>query len=358
MKKAYLVLEDGTVFEGESYGAEGETIGEIVFATGMVGYQEELTDPSFAGLIVMLTYPLIGNYGTNDEDDESDHPHVKGFIIKEPAEFPNNFRCQQTLEAYLKKHNIITLTGIDTRALTRRIRSEGTMNGMITTDPHFDYEKRKEEICSYQVGPVVESVSCKEKYTEGSGKFRVALLDLGTKRNIVRSLVNHDCTVTVYPATTSAEEMLKDNPDGIMLSNGPGDPQDCPAQIETVKRLLDSKIPLFGICLGHQLAAIAAGGSTRKLKFGHRGANHPVKDLAIDRTYITSQNHGYAVDADSLDKNRIEVSHINMNDGTVEGLRFKDRPAFTVQFHPEAAPGPHDTEYLFDRFIEMMGGKQ
>lgn len=356
MKKAYLVLEDGTVFEGESFGAEGETLGEIVFATGMVGYQEELTDPSFAGQIVMMTYPQIGNYGTNEEDNESPHPVVKGFIIKEAALVPNNFRCEETLEAFLIKHNIVTITGIDTRALTRRIRTEGTMNGVITTDPHFDYEKRKEEIQAYEVGPVVEKVSCKEKWTIGDGKYRVALLDLGTKRNIANCLAKHGCTVTVYPATTGAEEILESKPDGIMLSNGPGDPQNCMKQIETVKKLLDAKIPLFGICLGHQIAALAVGGRSEKMKFGHRGANHPVKDLAIDRTYITSQNHGYAIDADSLDKNIVEVSHINMNDGSVEGLRFKDRPAFTVQFHPEAAPGPHDTEYLFDRFIEMMGG--
>ncbi len=358
MKKAYLVLEDGSVFEGESYGAEGETIGEIVFATGMVGYQEELTDPSFAGLIVMLTYPLIGNYGTNDEDNESERPVVKGFIIKEPASLPNNFRCQETLETFLKKHNIITITGIDTRALTKKIRSEGTMNGMITTDENFDFETRKDEIKAYQVGKVVESVSCKEPWTIGNGKYKVALMDFGTKRNIIRSLVKRGCTVTVYPATANAEEVLAAKPDGIMLSNGPGDPMDCPKQIETVKKLLASEIPLFGICLGHQLCGLAIGAKTEKLKFGHRGANQPVKDLAIDRTYITSQNHGFAVKADTIDADIAEVSHVNMNDGTVEGMRFKHQPAFTVQFHPEASPGPHDTEYLFDRFIELMGGNE
>lgn len=358
MKKAYLVLEDGSVFEGESYGAEGETIGEIVFATGMVGYQEELTDPSFAGLIVMLTYPLIGNYGTNDEDNESEQPSVKGFIIKEPASLPNNFRCQETLEHYLQKHNIITITGIDTRALTRKIRSEGTMNGMITTDENFDFEARKEEIRAYKVGKVVEQVSSKKAWTSGDGALKVALMDFGTKRSIVHSLTKRGCTVTVYPATTSAEEVLATKPDGIMLSNGPGDPMECPEQIETVKKLLASKIPLFGICLGHQLCALALGAKTEKLKFGHRGANHPVKDLSVDRTYITSQNHGFAVKADSIDPDIAEVSHINMNDGTVEGLRLMQQPAFTVQFHPEASPGPQDTEYLFDRFIEMMGGKR
>lgn len=356
MKKAYLVLEDGTVFEGESYGAEGETIGEIVFATGMVGYQEELTDPSFAGQIVMLTYPLIGNYGTNDEDNESEKPVVKGFIIKEPASLPNNFRCQDTLESFLKMHNIITITGIDTRALTQKIRSEGTMNGMITTDENYDFAARKDEIKAYRVGPVVEQVSCKQPWTEGSGKYKVALMDFGAKRNIVRSLAKRGCTVTVYPAATKAEEILAAKPDGIMLSNGPGDPMDCPKQIETVRKLLSSKIPLFGICLGHQLCALAIGAKTEKLKFGHRGANQPVKDLSADRTYITSQNHGFAVKADTLDTSIAEISHINMNDGTAEGMRFKNQPAFTVQFHPEASPGPHDTESLFDRFIEMMGG--
>ena len=358
MKRAILALEDGTIFEGESRGATGEVIGEIVFSTGMTGYQEDLTDPSFAGLILTLTFPLIGNYGVNAEDDETEKPFVKGFIIKELCDLPNNFRCEDTLEHYLIKNNIIAITGIDTRALTKKLRVGGTLNGMISTDPDFNFEKKKEEIKACRVGKVVEMVSCKEKRVEGDGKYRVAMLDLGLKRNIIRSLVERDCTVTVYPATTPAAEILAEKPDGIMLTNGPGDPKDCPDQIETVKKLLDSKIPLFGICLGHQLAALAAGGSTEKLKFGHRGANHPVKDLSIDRTYITSQNHGYAVLGDSLDKTVCEVSHINMNDGTVEGIRYLDRPAFTVQFHPEAAPGPKDTEYLFDRFIAMMGGKQ
>lgn len=358
MKKAYLVLEDGTVFEGESFGAEGEVIGEVVFDTGMVGYQEALTDPSFAGLTVMMTYPLIGNCGVNDEDNESEKPVLKGLIIKEPSLAPNNFRCQGNLGDYLKKHNIITLTGIDTRALTGKIRSEGVMNGVITFDASFDYENRKDEIKAYKVGAVIDSVSCKEKYTVGSGKYKVSMLDLGAKRSIIENIAAHDCTVTVYPASTSADEILADKPDGIVLSNGPSDPLECPVQIETAKQLLDSKIPLMGICLGHLILAAAAGAKTKKMKFGHRGANQPVKDLSSGRTYITSQNYGYTVDADSIDEKVLKVSHINVNDLAIEGLEYVDRPAFSIAFHPGAVPGAHSTKYMLERFIDMMGGNK
>lgn len=358
MKKAYLVLEDGTVFEGESFGAEGEVIGEVVFQTSMVGYQETLTDPSNAGLLVMMTYPLIGNCGINDEDNESEKPVLKGLIIKEPSLEPNNFRCKGKLEDYLKKHNIITLTGIDTRELTRKIRSEGVMNGAITFDANFDYENRKEELKAYKVGEVVESLSCDEKYTIGNGKYKVAMLDLGAKRSIIENVAAHGCTVTVYPAATPADKILADKPDGIILSNGPSDPSQCAVQIETAKKLLESNIPVMGICLGHLILAIAAGAKTKKMKFGHRGANQPVKDLASGRTYITSQNYGYTVDGDSIDEKVIKVSHINVNDQAIEGLEYVNRPAFSIAFHPGSVPGAHSTKYMLERFIEMMGGNK
>ncbi len=358
MKKAYLVLEDGTVFEGESFGAEGEVIGEVVFQTSMVGYQETLTDPSNAGLMVMMTYPLIGNCGINDEDNESEKPVLKGLIIKEPSLNPNNFRCRGKLEDYLKKHNIITLTGIDTRALTRKIRSEGVMNGAITFDANFDYENRKDELKAYKVGAVIDSICCDEKYTVGNGKYKVAMLDLGAKRSIIETVAAYDCTVTVYPAVASADEILADKPDGIILSNGPSDPMECPVQIETAKKLLESNVPVMGICLGHLILAIAAGAKTKKMKFGHRGANQPVKDLASGRTYITSQNYGYTVDGDSIDEKVIKVSHINVNDQAIEGLEYVNRPAFSMAFHPGSVPGAHSTKYMLERFIEMMGGNK
>ena len=356
MKTAYLVLEDGTVFEGESFGAEGEAIGEVVFSTGMVGYQEVLTDPSYAGLMVMMTYPLIGNYGINSVDNESEKPALAGFIIKEAALMPNNFRMEGNLEDYLKKNNIITITGIDTRALTRKIRSEGAMNAMITTNP--DYAKRIDEIKAYKAQIAVSELSCKEKYTVGDGEYKVALLDLGVKRSLINTFCEMGATVTVYPATTTAEEILADKPDGIVLSSGPNDPAKCEAQIETAKKLLDSGVPMMGVCLGHLIIALAAGAKTYKMKFGHRGENQPVKDLASGRTYITSQNHGYAVCADSIKDGDVKVSHININDGAVEGLCFNDKPVFTVQFIPGAVKGNHSTRYLLERFITMMGGNR
>ncbi|MEG6611719.1 carbamoyl phosphate synthase small subunit [Pseudoclostridium thermosuccinogenes] len=351
--KAILALEDGTIFHGNSFGIDGEVIGEIVFNTGMTGYQEVLTDPSYCGQIVAMTYPLIGNYGINLEDMESSKPQVRGFIVRELCSNPSNWRSVETLGAYLKKNNIIGIEGIDTRELTRILRDKGTMKGIISTDVNFNFDARVEEIKAYVTEMPVYQVTTREViHYEGSG-FRVALLDYGIKQNIIRSLLKRNCEVYVFPAWTKAEDILAVNPDGIMLSNGPGDPKDCKDEINTIKQLMGKK-PIFGICLGHQLTALANNADTTRLKYGHRGCNHPVKDIKKDLTYITSQNHGYTIVEDSLDKNRMEVSHINMNDGTIEGIRYKDMPVFTVQFHPEASPGPADTAYLFDEFMELM----
>ncbi|MCX7772678.1 MAG: carbamoyl phosphate synthase small subunit [Clostridia bacterium] len=351
--KAILALDDGTQFFGEAFGVTGTCVGEIVFNTGMTGYQEVLTDASYAGQIVTMTYPLIGNYGVNEDDQESTKPQVKGFIVRELCEEPSNWRSKETLNDYLTRYSIIGIQGIDTRALTRILREKGTMNGVISTDPNFKLEDWMQKIHQYTIEKPVDEVTTKEvvKY-EGNG-HKVALLDYGVKTNIIRSLRKRGCEVHVMPASSTAEEILNMNPDGIMLSNGPGDPKDCDYQIDVLKDLLGKK-PIFGICLGHQLTALACGGDTGKLKYGHRGGNHPVKDLSKDRTYITSQNHGYAVLADKLDPKKAVVSHINMNDGTVEGVRYLDTPTFTVQFHPEASPGPMDTAYLFDEFITLM----
>ena len=359
--KAVLALEDGTVFEGISFGLEGEVIGEIVFNTGMTGYQEVLTDPSYCGQIVTMTYPLIGNYGVIHEDEESYKPHVKGFIVRESCTSPSNWRSTDDLKDYLIKNSIIGIEGIDTRALTRILRDKGTMKGIITTDPDFKPEDRMADIKAYEIINPVMEVTTKRIRTypssDGDAIFKVAMLDLGLKRNIIRSLQKRGCEVTVFPADAPSAQILAHNPDGIMLTNGPGDPKDCVESINTIRELIGKK-PLFGICLGHQLTALATGGNTEKLKYGHRGGNHPVKDLVKDRTYITSQNHGYTIIENSLDKDLMEISHINMNDGTVEGVRFRNLPVFTVQFHPEASPGPTDTEYLFDEFIDLMkGGK-
>ena len=351
--KAVLALEDGTIFKGNSFGIEGEVIGEIVFNTGMTGYQEVLTDPSYCGQVVTMTYPLIGNYGINIDDAESSKPQVKGFIARELCKYPSNWRSTESLNDYLIKNNIIGIEGIDTRALTRILRDKGTMKGIISTAEGFDLSKRMEDIKNYIIKDPVNEVTTKKVLHYGGKGLRVALLDYGLKQNIVRSLVKRNCEVFVFPAWSKAEEILSVEPDGIMLSNGPGDPKDCINEIETIRNLIGKK-PIFGICLGHQLTALANYADTEKLKYGHRGCNHPVKDIEKDQTYITSQNHGYTIVADSLDKNRAEVSHINMNDGTVEGVRYKDVPVFTVQFHPEASPGPADTAYLFDEFVDMM----
>ena len=351
--KAILLLDDGTIFKGEAFGAVGDCLGEIVFNTGMTGYQEVLTDPSYAGQIVTMTYPLIGNYGVNDDDSESDKPQIKGFIVRELCDEPSNWRSNQTLNDYLKKYNIVGIQGIDTRALTRILREKGTMNGVISTDPDFKPEKWNAKIHAYTIVNPVDDVTTRDKIHYAGAGFKVALMDYGVKYNIIRSLRKRGCDVTVFPAQATAKEVLSINPDGIMLTNGPGDPRDCSFQIDVLKDLIRIK-PVFGICLGHQLTALAYGGDVCKLKYGHRGGNHPVKDIAKDRTYITSQNHGYAVLADRLDPEQAVVSHINMNDGTVEGVRYLDSPTFTVQFHPEASPGPMDTGYLFDEFIELM----
>jgi len=351
--KAYILLEDGTIFEGVSSGADKTSFGEICFNTGMTGYQEVLTDPSYYGQIVTMTYPLIGNYGVNIEDIESARPQVKGFVVREMCKTPSNWRSLETLSEYLQRYGIIGIEGIDTRALTRILRDKGTMKGIISTDPEFKLESRMEAISGYTIDNAVENVTTKEILYYSGKSFKVALIDYGIKQNIVRSLIKRDCEVYVFPATSTAKEILDVSPDGIMLSNGPGDPKDCSHQIETIRELIGKK-PVFGICLGHQLTALANDADTEKLKYGHRGCNHPVKDMEMDVTYITSQNHGYTIIENSLDKSRMEVSHRNMNDDTVEGVRYLDVPVFTVQFHPEASPGPADTAYLFDRFIEMM----
>jgi carbamoyl-phosphate synthase small subunit len=351
--KAFLLLDDGTVFTGEAFGAEGESLGEIVFNTGMTGYQEVLTDPSYAGQIVAMTYPLIGNYGVSRDDMESARPQVKGFIVRELCDEPSNWRSIQKLDDFLKEYNITGIQGIDTRALTRILREKGTMNGVISTKPDFNPAEWMERVHSYAIIKPVDEVTTRERLHYKGDGLKIALMDYGVKNNIIQSLKRRGCDVTVFPAGTSAEEVLEADPDGIVLTNGPGDPRDCAYQIDMLKNLIGRK-PIFGICLGHQLVALAYGGDVCKLKYGHRGGNHPVKDLEKDMTYITSQNHGYAVLADGLDPKKAVISHINMNDGTVEGVRYLDSPTFTVQFHPEASPGPMDTGYLFDEFIDLM----
>ena len=351
MKKGYLILQDGQVFEGVRFGAETDTVGELVFTTGMCGYVETLTDPSYAGQIVMQTYPLIGNYGIIREDFEG-ACCVKGYVVREYCDTPSNFRTDCDLDAYLKEQSVPGLCGVDTRELTRIIREHGVMNAAICDEIPADLTPIK----TYAITGVVEAVSCKEldRYpAEGEERFRVSLLDYGAKRNIVRELQKRGCTVTVLPASTSAEEILTAGPDGVMLSNGPGDPAENVYQIEQIRKLL-GKVPMFGICLGHQLTALAAGGSTYKLKYGHRGVNQPVRDVEGVRTYITSQNHGYAVDSDTVKLGKVRFA--NANDGTCEGIDYPELKAFTVQFHPEACTGPKDTSFLFDRFVDLMKG--
>ena len=351
MKKGYLILQDGQVFEGVRFGAETDTVGELVFTTGMCGYVETLTDPSYAGQIVMQTYPLIGNYGIIREDFEG-ACCVKGYVVREYCDTPSNFRTDCDLDTYLKEQGVPGLFGVDTRELTRIIREHGVMNAAICDEVPADLTP----IETYAVTGVVEAVSCREASVypaEGEERFRVSLLDYGAKRNIVRELQKRGCEVTVLPATTSAEEILAADPDGVMLSNGPGDPAENTYQIEQIRKLL-GKVPMFGICLGHQLTALAAGGSTYKLKYGHRGVNQPVRDLNGVRTYITSQNHGYAVDGDTVKLGKVRF--VNANDGTCEGIDYPELKAFTVQFHPEACTGPKDTSFLFDQFVELMKG--
>ena len=390
--KAFLILEDGTVFEGTHIGADKEVISEIVFNTSMAGYLEVLTDPSYAGQAVCMTYPLIGNYGICKDDMESRKPWPDGFIVRELSRNYSNFRADISIQQFLEENGVPDIAGIDTRALTKILREKGTMNGMITTNENYNFDEILPRLKAYTTGKVVEKVTCDHVYevkgsqslTEngaisGSAKFdaaafaqgvrekkpslvkelngkgkKVALLDLGTKANIAYSLKSRGCDVTVYPAQTKAEEIIAAAPDGIMLSNGPGDPKECTEIIAEIRKLYDTDIPIFAICLGHQLMALATGADTYKMKYGHRGGNHPVKDLATGRVYISSQNHGYVVDMDKLDPKVATPAFINVNDGTNEGLNYTGKKIFTVQFHPEACCGPQDSGYLFDRFIDMM----
>ncbi len=358
--KAILVLEDGTVFKGNSFGASGEALGEIVFNTSMAGYQEIITDPSYKGQLVMMTYPLIGNYGVNREDGESRCPFLEGFVVKEYSKIASNWRKKQELGEYLKENNILAIEGVDTRALTLNIREKGALKAIISTI-NFDQSvlAHKARISPGLVGvDLVQAVTVSKKYiyspypVKGAG-FKVAVLDCGVKYNILRELLRYQCKIIVMPAQASAKEILAVRADGVLLSNGPGDPAAVGYVVKTVAELI-GRIPIFGICLGHQMLGLALGGRTYKLKFGHHGANHPVKDLRTGKVYITSQNHGFCVDIDSLPKKDIQLTHINLNDGTLEGLRHRKLPVFSVQFHPEAAPGPHEAEYLFGEFVELM----
>ena len=345
--KANLILENGVVFKGKAFGYLKDSVGEVVFTTGMTGYQEVLTDPSYYGQIVTMTYPLIGNYGINLDDNESALPNVKGFIVREKCNFPNNFRCEIELDDYLKQNKIIALEGIDTRALTKILRNYGTMKGIITLESD-SLEQVEDKLKAFSNREAVSIVSTKESYEiSGEGKH-VAIIDFGIKANIIRNFKRRGCKITVFPMSATAEEILEVNPDLVFLSNGPGDPEDLQDVINNIKKLVGIK-PIVGICLGHQLLALTLGGKTSKLKFGHRGCNHPVKDLERNRVYITSQNHGYVVS--ELPKD-VVATHINMNDETIEGMKHSTLPIYSVQFHPEAAAGPKDSEYIFDRFME------
>lgn len=352
----YVCLANGQIFEGKRFGASGEITGELVFTTGMGGYIETLTDPSYFGQIVMQTFPLIGNYGFIDEDTESTKSYVSAYIVREYCKEPSNFRCGKTLDDYLKENNIIGVYDVDTREITKIIRESGVMNAVICSNPRkADFDKIKE----YKITDAVKSTSVEKPCLVPSKnhKYNVVLIDYGKKDNIPRELAKRGCNVAVVPYNTKAEDILKLNPDGIMLSNGPGDPSDNEECIDELKKLI-GKVPIFGICLGHQLLALAMGGKTIKLKYGHRGVNQPVKNLKTGRTYISSQNHGYAVINEDIKKAGGVISYVNANDGTNEGVDYPDKKAFSVQFHPEACSGPHDTRFLFDRFIDMIGGKE
>ncbi len=356
--KALLALEDGKTFNGTTFAGEGEVSGEVVFNTGMTGYQEVLTDPSYKGQIVTMTYPLIGNYGIHSEDIESGRIRVEAFVVKEYEPIPSNWRSQMSLAEYLNREGKIGIEGVDTRALTRHIRLAGAMKGVISTRD-LDPESLAEKARGSQglVGrDLVKEVACEESYRWPPGesaRFRVIVLDCGMKFNIARSLARRGCDVTVVPARSSAEEIRPMNPDGIVLSNGPGDPEPITYAVHTVRNLLED-YPIFGICLGHQILGLAFGGKTFKLKFGHRGVNHPVKNLLTGRVEITTQNHGFCVDIESIKDPGIEITHINLNDQTLEGMRHRSLPILSVQYHPEASPGPHDSDYLFDEFIKLM----
>jgi len=369
IRAALLALADGRVFRGESLGAEGEATGEIVFNTAMTGYQEIMTDPSYKGQIVVMTYPLIGNYGINDEDVESRRPWVEGFVVKEASPTPSSWRGRRTLDEYMREQRIVGIQGIDTRALTRHLRDHGAQEGVISTeelDPARLAAKAtaspglvgrdlvREVTISAPHGWDEATWDRVRGYREpAAARFKVVAFDSGIKRNILRQLVSLGCALTVVPASTAAAAVLEQKPDGVFLSNGPGDPEGVPYLVEAVRALL-GKVPIFGICLGHQILGLAAGGSTYKLKFGHHGANHPVKDLATGKVEITAQNHGFAVDPMSVKAHGLDLSHVNLNDGTCEGLRHRELPVFSVQYHPEASPGPHDANYLFNRFVDLM----
>lgn len=372
--EAMLALEDGKIFKGQSFGAEGERYGEVVFNTSMTGYQEILTDPSYKGQIVAMTYPLIGNYGVNKEDLESDRPFAEGFVVKEYSKIVSNWRAQASLGEYLKENNLVGIEGVDTRALTLHIRQAGAMKAVLSTidlDEKTLVKKAKNSAGLIGVD-LVKEVARRKPYEwnkkgkpspfsidrnicnkKGLGKYRVIVLDCGVKFNILRTLLDNDCRVSVVPAKTTSSEILGMKPDGLLLSNGPGDPSAVDYVIKTTRDLL-GRLPIFGICLGQQILGLALGGKTYKLKFGHHGANHPVKDLKTGKVSITVQNHGFCVDIGSLNKKEIEITHVNLNDNTLEGMRHKKLPVFSVQFHPESSPGPHDSRYLFGEFVNLM----
>lgn len=351
--KCYLVLEDGNIFEGERIGATKDAICEIVFNTSMTGYLEIFTDPSYAGQGVVMTYPLIGNYGLTREDQESKRPWVQAVFVHEIAEVESNFRSTMHILDFLKEYEIPGMKSVNTRKLTKVLRQKGTMKGKITEDIS-NIDEILEEIKNYKISNLVEKVSSNEYAVYGNGKTKIALLDFGAKQNIINSLINRDCEITVFPQDTHYSKLLEDKFEGIVLSNGPGNPEDCKVAIENIAELYKSNKPILGICLGHQLMGLATGSKTCRLKYGHRGPNHPVKDLKTGRVCITSQNHGYVIEADSVNPDVAEISHININDGTVEGLRYKGKNILTVQYHPEACPGPEDSSYIFDEFLNVV----
>ncbi|GAB2561295.1 carbamoyl phosphate synthase small subunit [Gracilibacillus alcaliphilus] len=351
--KRQLILEDGTIFNGEAFGSLEESIGEVVFNTGMTGYQETLSDPSYCGQIVTMTYPLIGNYGINRDDFETITPSIFGFVVKEYCDSPSNFRSDENLDSFLKANNIPGISGIDTRKLTKILRKYGTMKGIITKAGATDERASEKLAQAIPLTNQVEMVSTLKPYVSPGRGYRIVLVDFGMKHGILRELTKRNCHVTVVPYNYSAENIMRLKPDGIMLTNGPGNPKNVPEAIEMIKEVIPH-IPVFGICLGHQLLALACGANTDRLKFGHRGSNHPVYDFETSRTYLTSQNHGYAVTKASIELTDLELTQIALNDKTVEGVKHKEYPAFSVQYHPEASPGPDDTNYLFDRFMKNI----